>query len=627
MSLATAQALLREALTHHQGGRLGAALPRYAQVRALMPGSLEAHYLGGMALLQVGKPADAAPILRRACQIDPRHGAAALCHGVALAQCGQTEKAEAELRRATKLDPRNAEVWQNLASVLVLLNKLSEAVDAYRQSLTFAPDSAGALSGLGSVLHMLGRPEEAIDCHTRALERDPRHPKARSSRAQSWQSLHRVSDALADFEEHLANFPNDLEARSYRLFLQNYLPETDREVHFAEHLEFGELAEQAAASAVPVKSASRARSERLRVAFLSPDLRGHSVAYFLEPLLQHLDRDRFEIILYHDHFAVDATSARLKVLAAIWRNFVGQTAEHVEQQIRADAPDVLVDLAGHTGMNRLPLFARRLAPAQVTYLGYPNTTGLETMDFRFTDAIADPPGDSDRFHTEKIVRFAPVGWAYAPPADAPLPQRQRKEGSPVTFGSFNSLSKINDVTLRLWGRVLQAIPGSRLVLKSFGLREDALLPRLAAGGFRAEQVTCLAAAPTIAQHLEAYSQIDISLDPFPYHGTTTTCEALWMGVPVISLCGDRHASRVGASLLTAAGHPEWIAPTPEAYVKIAQQLAAAPSLLDSLRPRLRSDLQSSPLLDHREQAARFGQALEACWQQRAAPKPEGKSEK
>jgi protein O-GlcNAc transferase len=624
---AKAQALLQEALTHHQAGRFAAALSGYSQVRKHAPGNYDAHHLSGVALLQSGKPVEAIPWLRRALQLRATAAPSAMCLGLALAQTGQPVEAETQLRKATQFDPQNHEALTNLASVLVVLGKLEEARTAYQRCVELRPDYAIAWSGLGSVLDLLGRPAEAIPHHTQALKLDPTHAKARFSRAQSWQSLHCVDEAQADFEAHLKRFPGDLEAQSYRLFLLNYSAEMSREALFSEHLAFGRAAEKAAAGESSSRPASAPRAgasapKKLRVAFLSPDLRAHSVAYFLEPLLRHLDRDRFEIVLYHDHFSVDETSVRLKTAAALWRNFVGQTPEQVENQIRRDAPDILIDLAGHTGSNRLPLFARRLAPVQISYLGYPNTTGLTAMDYRFSDPIADPPGDSESVHTERLARFSPCAWTYLPPASAPHPTSPLSAGGqPFTFGSFNSLSKINAATLTLWARILRAVPTSRLLLKSLGLRADDISPRLAAAGINADRVVLLSAAPRVDDHLAAYKRMDVALDPFPYQGTTTTCEALWMGVPVISLRGDRHASRVGASLLTAAGHPEWIADSPEAYVALAVQFTQPAYPLVELRTRLRSEVQHSILFDHRAQAERFGSTLLECWQQRTGPRP------
>jgi predicted O-linked N-acetylglucosamine transferase (SPINDLY family) len=291
----------------------------------------------------------------------------------------------------------------------------------------------------------------------------------------------------------------------------------------------------------------------------------------------------------------------------------------VEQTIRHDAPDILIDLAGHTGItNRLPLFAKRLAPVQITYLGYPNTTGLAAMDYRFTDALADPEGDADRFATEKLVRYAPTAWTYQPPCDAPESKPRGSDATaPVIFGCFNTQSKITDPMLRVWARILEAVPGSRLLLKGANLQnpdtQARYRERFQRLGLAAERVEFRGRTPDTAAHLALYHQVDVALDTFPYHGTTTTCEALWMGVPVVSLAGDRHMSRVGVSLLQAAGHPEWVARTTDHYVEIAVQLAQDAQGRATLRTELRDDLRRGPLLDHAGQAARFSAALRECW--------------
>ncbi|HEY9154532.1 MAG TPA: hypothetical protein VIM69_05340, partial [Opitutaceae bacterium] len=359
---------------------------------------------------------------------------------------------------------------------------------------------------------------------------------------------------------------------------------------------------------------TRDPQKRLRIAFFSPDFREHSVAFFIEPLIQNLDRERFEIFLYHHHWYIDDVSRRLQRSAAQWRNFLGQTASSIEAQILKDAPDILVDLAGHSGFNRIDALARRVAPVQINYLGYPNTSGVEAMDYRFTDAIADPPDQSASLHSEKLVYLAGTAWTYQPPEYAPpVATPPNSRGQPFTFGSFNNLSKLSKATWRLWAEVLRVVPDSRLILKGIAANSAQLQQHATEAGIDLSRLVCLPGTCTAAEHLGCYEQIDVALDPFPYSGTTTTCEALWCGVPVISLRGDRHASRVGASLLTAVGHPEWIAADTDAYVRIASDLATRRDQLPEIRAGLRLQMNASPLLDFKGQAARFGEALRACW--------------
>jgi predicted O-linked N-acetylglucosamine transferase (SPINDLY family) len=364
MSQARAQALLQQALAQHQAGRVAVAAKLYAQLRTLAPRSFEAHHLGGAAALQLNQPAEAEKLLSRAVALNPRSSTTHMCLGLAQAALGQTADAEKNLRQSLQLDASNHETWAHLASVQSVTGRLDDAASSYDQCLKLKPDYAQALTGKASILQLKGRSAEAIALHTRALQLEPRHPKARSARAQAYQSIHQLDAALSDFNTHLSHFPDDLEARSYRLLGLNYSDNLSREELFAEHRAFGHHATTAAKSksARPPVVAAKTRSPdaKLSVAFLSPDLRTHSVAYFLEPLLRHLDRTRFDITLYHDHFSTDVVSERLRSYAVRWRNFIGLSADEVEKQIRADAPDILIDLAGHTGFNRLPLYARRL---------------------------------------------------------------------------------------------------------------------------------------------------------------------------------------------------------------------------------------------------------------------------
>ncbi|ATC64236.1 hypothetical protein CMV30_09860 [Nibricoccus aquaticus] len=650
MNPAQLQRTLQTALAHHQAGRLNDADKLYRQVRTAAPKLFDALHLSGVLAYQQNRHAEAVDLLTRAHHADRKHALCQMRLALALAALARHADAEPHYRSSLKLDARIPETWNNLAISLKSLGRPAEALDAYRQAIALKPDYYDAHDRLGALISdtqglSSGIPHfrralelkpdyapawcnlglallhenkfaEAHDCFTRALRHDPSLTQALVGRSLAFQQSYRLAEAATSYAEALARDPSHHEARSAFLLTLNYLDDRPRADVFAAHLAFGKTLETPPATtpaALPPES-------KIRLAFLSPDLRAHSVAYFLEPILQHLDRERFEIVLYHDHFQVDAMSERLRAHATLWRNFVGLPHSVVEAQIRADAPDILIDLAGHTGINRLPVFARRVAPVQISYLGYPNTTGLAAMDFRLVDAITDPDEIDQQFHTEKLIRFAPTAWAYAPPATAPEITLTRPASRPITFGSFNNFAKVSDTTLALWGRILAAVPASRILLKGHGLGDSEtaafISARLAKHAIDPARLDLLGRTPNLASHLALYERMDVALDAFPYHGTTTTCEALWMGVPVVTLAGDRHASRVSASLLTAAGHPEWIAHNADDYVAIAARLAASPDLLANIRATLRADLRRSPLLDHPAQARRFGDALLACWQTR-----------
>jgi len=278
---------------------------------------------------------------------------------------------------------------------------------------------------------------------------------------------------------------------------------------------------------------------------------------------------------------------------------------------------VLIDLAGHTGLNRLPLYAKRVAPVQISYLGYPNTTGLAAMDYRLTDAFADPVGRTESLHTEQLVRYSPCAWAYQPPSDAPVPSLPPcAGGAPVIFGSFNNPAKLSGQTLRLWARVLQAVPGSRLLLKGHGFDGAAMRERMAARfaavGVHSARVEMIDRTRSAQAHLELYARVDVALDPVPYHGTTTTCESLWMGRPVVTLAGEEHRSRVGVSLLAACGHSEWVALSEDDYVRIAVGLASNPVGLAIIGRDLRGRMAAGAMLDHKGQSARFWSVVKDC---------------
>ncbi len=621
--------LLQSAIEHQTAGRFAEAEVLYRQILAAVPTNFDAVHLLGTLAYQKNRMQEAIDLLSRALKIDPKSAVCRMRLGMALLGAGRLEEAEPQLRQAVALKPDFVEGWNNLAYALKLLGLRDAAVECHQRAIRLKPRYAAGWYNYGHTATLMGQNELALRCHEEALAADPEYAMAHFGRAQAMVQCNRIPEAIAEYDCFLAKQPKYHPARSCRLLALQYVDGISREQIFADHAAYGQAVGQPPA---PVFSNTRDPGRPLRIAILSPDLRIHSCAFFLEPLLQHLDRQQFQLVLYLDQNREDSMSARLRALSNQWRSFVGQPDSAVEHAIRSDQPDILIDLAGHTGMaTRLPLYAGRLAPVQITYLGYPDTTGLPAMDYRFTDPIADPAGEADRYATEKLVRFAPTAWAYLPPEYAPGPGlAPSPTGTAVTFGSFNNTTKINATTLGLWAEVLRTVPESRLLIKGFALGNnpalrDSLRQGFKAGGVSPDRVKLVDRTPEAKDHLALYRQVDVALDTFPYNGTTTTCEALWMGVPVVTLHGDRHAARVGASLLTAAGHPEWIARDGAGYVRIAAELASEPARRADLRTRLRDDLRRSPLLDHSGQAARFGAALRACWVAwcKQAPVPSG----
>ncbi len=620
MSPAKLQALLQQGIVHHRAGRLAEAELAYGRVRALNPNQFDALHLSGLVAFQQGRLDEAIARLERALRVDPRHAVCGMRLGLAYLGAQRMPEAEKRLRQALVLDPTLLAGWENLAVCLKLQDRLAEAVACHQKVVTLQPGHAAGWYHFGLTLGTLGRVAEALASHERALAADPGFAQAYFGRAQAFQQLHRVPEAIADYDRFLQIVPRHAEALSYRLYALHNLDGIARERLFEEHVAYGRLSEPALE--MPADR-DMDPERRLRVGIVSPDLRLHSCAYFLEPLLAHLDPEAFELYLYHDHFREDAVTARFRQRAVAWRRIVGQSNQAVEKLIRDDAPDILIDLSGHVAMtSRLPVFAHRVAPVQVTYLGYPNTTGVPAMDYRLTDNVADPEGEADAFATERLVRFAPTAWTYAPPSEAPEPVAPPASDPvrPVTFGCFNNLAKVTDAMLSVWGRILKAVPESRLVLKGRGLGEArvraAFNQRLQQAGLSAERVVLFERTDGLVEHLSLYHGVDLTLDTFPYNGTTTTCEALWMGRPVVSRRGDMHMSRVGASLLKAVGHAEWVAEDDDDYVRIATGLARDRERLRESCRGLREAMLASALLDHAGQARRFGEALRACWREK-----------
>lgn len=616
MNPAKLQTLLNSAIEHHRADRLVEAEALYRQLRALRPGDFDVLHLSGFLAYQQERLPEAIDLLTRAWRLNPAVPVCEMRLGLALLAVGRSADAESCLRHVVAQHPDYVEGWNNLANLLKMQDRLLDALVAHEKSVALQPQNPRSWYNYGLTLSQLGRYEEALRCHERARAADPHYPIARYGLAQAYHQLNLIPEAVEHYRAFLAAMPGHLEARSYMLYALHNLPGMSHEALWEEHLVYGRIAGAESTRAWPNRPEV---DRRLRVGLVSSDFRIHSCAYFIEPLLRGLDREQFELYLYYDHFREDAQTERFRSLATVWRKIVGQPAASVEALVRVDAPDLMIDLAGHTGMaNRLPLFARRLAPVQLTYLGYPDTTGVTAMDYRFTDAVADPVGEADRFATERLVRFAPTAWAYQPPESAPAPiKRPASAEDAIVFGSFNTPAKLADEILALWGQILAAVPGSRLLLKGAGFGAPAVRARYQARlqrlGLPIGRVDLVDRTPDTTSHLALYQYVDIALDAHPYHGTTTTCEALWMGVPVVTLAGDQHMSRVGVSLLTAIGRPEWVASNAADYRRIAEALAADRSRLAEIRRGLRDELRRSPLLDHAGQAARFGAALRECW--------------
>jgi predicted O-linked N-acetylglucosamine transferase (SPINDLY family) len=503
----------------------------------------------------------------------------------------------------------------NLANLWLIQKKFDAAGDAYREIAARRPDLPGVFSNLGMVLRTQGRMAEALDAYRRSLTINPADPAAHANLGNVLADLGQLDEARASYERALALKPDYADVRSSVLMLLNYDPAQTPETLLAAHRRF-----EAALPPLPapaVHANPRDPDRPLRIGYVSADFCAHPVGYFVLPVLAAHDPQRVVVHAYSGRLVEDAVTAQIRGHAAAWRTTVGVDDAALDAQIRTDGIDILVDLAGHTAGNRLTAFARKPAPIQVTWLGYPATTGLTAIDHRLTDAFADPAG-AESHGVEHLVRLPGGFHCYVPAEDAPdvAPAPARGQGH-VTFGSFNNLSKVNPRVIAAWGRVLAAVPNSRLLLKARPLADPDTRARYLASFERAgvapERVSLIATADSWRDHMGQYGQVDVALDTFPYNGTTTTCDALWMGVPVIALRGDRHAGRVGVSLLSHVGLPELIADTLDDYVAKAAALAGDPDRLAALRGGLRQRLVESPIGDPQRFARSLEDAYRALW--------------
>ncbi len=530
-----------------------------------------------------------------------------------LSQSNQLEQAALPLARAIELSPSTPHIHNNYATILLQLNRLKEAAAHARKAVELSPNYSIGLLTLSSSLIQTSDFIGAIDAARRGIAIDPRSAHLANNLVVALDHAGRINEALNAAEAAVRQHPAAADLHSLFLMLINYSNRTDIA---AMHRRFGEVFPSAPA----YRPADPNPDRTLRIGILSADFRTQSVGFFLQPLMEHCPSWAELYCFSLSPPKPDPLTTKFRGLARGWED-VGQfSPDAIADRIRKARVDVLLDLMGHTGGNRILALTSRPAPVIVTCIGYPNTTGLGAVDYRVVDSITDPSG-YESHSTERLLRIDPCFLCYRPPAGAPGPVAPSPGATP-TFGSFNTPTKIGSQTAALWSAALAAVPEARLVLKSKDFSDlcahEAVLERLTAAGIRRERITIMAPTDSIEEHLALYSTVHVSLDPAPYNGTTTTCEALYMGVPVVTLLGDRHAARVSASLLTAIGHPEWIAGTPEAYARIASDLIRDTAAITRLRASLRQDMLQSPLCDAAAYATRYFSAIRDCWRRACA---------
>ncbi|REK19561.1 MAG: tetratricopeptide repeat protein [Planctomycetota bacterium] len=556
---------------------------RKAEAAALYEAGLQAHpgnvelLLNYCSLMQSeGRTEESLALADRAIAAGPPSAQAHFNRGTALRALGRLDEAAAALHEAIRLRPDYSEAFVNLAILYSESSKPDEAVSICEQGLARGLTDAGLYGNMATALHAQARGAEAISCYRKAFELRPESPAAYSN----------------------------------LIYAMNFLPDYDAPTLFEEHLAWARKFAEPLTAATPPLENDRTPDRRLRIGYVSPHFRQHAVNFFTEPILLAHDHEQFEVYCYSSVLRPDDTTARLKGAADVWRDVGELGDEELAEMIRADHVDILVDLSGHMGWNRLVAFARRPAPVQVTYIGYQNTTGMSAMDYRLTDAQADPPGLTDRYYTETLERLPRCFFCYQPsesPDITPLPALERGY---VTFGYFNNTAKVIPAAVEAWLEVLRRVPDSRLLMLAHtgGYLEQHLHDLARSKGIDPGRLEIHDRRPR-AEYLQLLQQADVSLDPFPFNGHTTTCDALWMGVPVVMLAGETYVSRFGGCALSHLGLERLITPSIDAYIEAAVGLASDLPALDALRQDLRPRMAESALLDFQG----FTRNLEAAY--------------
>jgi predicted O-linked N-acetylglucosamine transferase (SPINDLY family) len=592
----------RRALELRRLQRLGEAASELQSALRAQPNDPTTHFLLGSLALQRARLDEAVAYLLEAISLNPRYHQAYAVLSTAYCRLGRADPAVRAGSAAVRLKPDDPVARINVSNALRLARRFKEAATELDAALRLDPGNVKALNNYGNLMMTLHQPARAETFYRAALQSSGADVEVLSNLGNVLRKQAKIQDAISCYRRVLDIKPQAWPVHSNLLLALNSHPRADDGL-LAEHVEW---AHRHAAPLYPTTPLFRQRDRTpnrpLRIGYVSPDFRRHSVAYFFQNILAFHDREQADVFCYSNLARGDDVTEWLRGRAAHWRDIADWSDERVTAQVREDQVDVLVDLAGHTGGHRLLIFARRAAPVQATYLGYPNTTGLATMDYRITDAIADPPGLTESHYTERLMRLD-GGFACYKPPETDIEPRSSAEGAaaPALFGSLNNLAKVTPEIIATWAAILEEVPKSRILLKADGLDDQGtrrtFIEMFERRGIESHRVQLQGYDPSLHAHLQTYHGIDVALDTFPYNGTTTTCEALWMGVPVITLAGRAHVSRVGASILERVGLKELAASNEAAYHAAAVDLGRNAAKRRELCASLRGRLIRSPLAD------------------------------
>ncbi len=579
------------------------------------PNDAEALNLLGAIAHQVGKFDIAADFLRRAVAANPSAAPYYTNLAEVLRSAGRFDEAIAAAQRAAQITPANPQAHFTIGLCHLQVGRVHDAVAFYQEALRLDPRYASAHINLGAAYEKLDRLDDAVASYRRAIAIDPRQSNAHGNLGVAYARMGRLDEAIASYRQAIALDPANVSAHSDLIYTLLHHPAYDAPAIFREHLAWARRHAEPLTAAAPPHTNTRDPHRRLRIGYVSPNFRSQAVSYFMEPILAHHDHQHFEIFCYHDAPNADHVTAHCRAAADAWRDIAHLTHDQLAQLIRQDQIDILLDLNGHIPHHRLLTFARKPAPIQITYIGYQTTTGMSAMDYRITDAVADPneppAGPTDPFHTEKLLRL-PLFFCYQPlnPSPPPAAAPPADSNGFITFGSMNNFVKIGPQVIAVWAGLLKKVPTARLlILIAGGNQGNAHVPAaFASHGIDPARLQLVPMRP-VFDYLDLFNRIDISLDPFPFSGHTTTCDALWMGVPVVTRAGSMYAGRMATSVLSCMNLHEWIATSAAEYIDIAARLAGDLPRLRDLRVSLRQRFADSPAMD----AAGFTRHLKSAY--------------
>jgi len=611
-------------------GQMERAVKSYEKAIQLKPDYAEAYNNRGNALKEIGQNERAVKSYEKAIQLKPDFAEAYSNRGNALEAIGQLEQAVESYNSAIQLKPDYADAYNNRGAALQAIGQLEQAVESYGKAIQFKPNYSEAYYNRGNALKAIGQMERAVKSYEQAIQLKPDYAKAYNNRGIALKEIGQMEQAVKSYEKAIQLNPNLFEAHSNYLLTLNYLADQSSTKMMEEARHFGDLT---ARQALPYRDWRKApeSDQRLHVGLVSGDLRTHPVGFFVEGILAALasnNSSQLKIIVYQSNLRTDALTERVKTYCHGWHSVVGVSDENLARQIHDDGINILIDLSGHTALNRLPMFAWKPAPVQVSWLGYFATTGVAEMDYLIADEVGVLPEHRGDF-TEEIWYLPDSRLCFTPPENAPdVASLPALSNGHVTFGCFQHLAKITDKVLDVWSLVLKSLPDARLRLQNKPLGDaavrDRFQERLQQHGIDPVKVL-MSGQVSRSEYLAVHAEVDALLDTFPYPGGTTTCEALWMGVPTVTLAGATLLARQGASLLTAAGLPGWVANCEDEYVTKAVTLASDLPRLAMLRSRLREQMRQSPLFDAKRFAQNLEMTLQAMWQlKQAEQKPEMK---